>query len=156
MLFDEGHFVTSFRECADVYCSSALVNAICATSCHLLGFGDPQNIDEPTRSAILDLKDRFFQEARCLMKNAVPDKLTSIQTWALTFVVEVGLGNGQMATSHLRLACEMLIAKRGVEQTAAASEISYWGITSLYTYVDDPLKAQVLLTNTVPGLDSSF
>lgn len=140
MLFDEGHFVTSFRKCTDTYCSPALVNAICATSCHLLlGLDDSQNTDELTRGAILELKDRFFQEARCLMKNAVPDRMTSIQTWALTFLVEVGMGNGLMATSHLRLACEMLIAKRDVEQTADASEISYWGITTLYTYVDGPL-----------------
>ena len=135
MLFDEGHFMRSFKNCTDIYCSSALVNAVCATSCHLLGLDDTQDNDEQTKIAILDLKNRFLQEAQCLMKDAVPDKMTTIQTWALTFLIELGSGNGLMGSSHLRLACEMLVAKRDSEQAAEASEIASWGIMSLYTCV---------------------
>ena len=135
MLFDEGRFMRSFKDCTDIYCSAALVNAVCATSCHLLGFDDTQDTDEQTKVAILDLKNRFLQESQCLMKDAVPDKMTTIQTWALTFLIELGSGNGLMGSSHLRLACEMLVAKREAEQTAEATEIASWGVMSLYTCV---------------------
>ena len=135
MLFDEGHFMRSFKNCTDIYCSSALVNAICATSCHLLVFDDAQGNDEQTKAAVLDLKNRFLQEAQCLMRGAVPDKMTTIQTWSLTFLIELGSGNGLMGSSHLRLACEMLVAKRDAEQEAEATEIGSWGIMSLYTCV---------------------
>ena len=129
MLFDENHFITSFKNCTDNYCSPALVNAVCAASCHLLLPGS----DEQDRSAIFGLKQRFAEEARHLVKNAAPAKMTSVQTWAVMFLSEVGSGDGLIASSHLRLACEMLLAERNGKQSAESTEVASWGIFTLFT-----------------------
>ena len=133
MLFDEEHFMTSFKECADVYCSSALVNIICAMSCHLLH--DTRDDDERTKSGIQSLRTQFINESRSLMKNADYGKMTSIQTYAMMFLVELGSGNGLIASSHLRLAVESLVAKQTSEQSSEAEEVAAWGILTLHTSV---------------------
>ncbi len=131
MLFDEEHFMSSFRDCADAYCSSALVNIICAMSCHLLH--DTRDDDEQTKMGIESLKTRFVNESVSLMKNVDFEKMTSIQTYAIMFLVDLGSGHGLMASSHLRLAVESLIAKQTSEQTSEAEEVTAWGILTLHT-----------------------
>ena len=141
MLFDQEHFIASFKDCSDAYCSPALVNIICAMSCHLLH--DPQNDDEQTKSGIELLRTQFIREAQSLMKDADFQKWTSIQTYAIMFLVELGSGHGLMATSHLRFAVESLIAKQTSEQSSEAEEVSAWGILTLHTYVTN-LKGCIL------------
>lgn len=131
MMFDEEHFRSSFNDCSDVYCSSALVNIICAMSCHLLH--DTRDDDEQTKSGIESLRTQFLNESRSLMKNADPSKMTSIQTYAIMFLVELGSGHGLMASSHLRLAVENLTAKKTAEQSSEAEEVTAWGILTLHT-----------------------
>jgi len=131
MLFDEHSFLTSFSHCIDVYCSSAMVNAICAASCPLLHNAWPEN--EETQAAIASLKSRFSDEARTMMKDALPSKMTTIQTCGILFLVEVGSGRALVGGSHLRLATELLLAKKKAEQAEASEEITAWGILSLHT-----------------------
>ena len=133
MLFDEAHFITSFRECSDIDCSSALVNVICAMSCHLLH--NTWNDDKQTKGAIDSLQNRFVDETRSLMKSAEYGKMASIQTYAIMFSVELGSGHSLIASSHLRLAVEILIAKQTSEQLVEAEEITTWGILTLHTSV---------------------
>ena len=133
MLFDEGHFVKSFKQCSDVYCSSSLVNIICAMSCHLLH--STWDDDEETRNGIYNLRSKFLEETRSLMKNAEVSKMTSIQTYAIMFLVELGSGQGLIASSHLRLATESLITKQTSEQTSESEEVAAWGILTLHTCV---------------------
>ena len=54
------------------------------------------------------------------MKDANFEKMTSIQTYAIMFLVELGSGHGLIASSHLRLASE-------------AEEVTAWGILTLHT-----------------------
>ena len=110
MLFDEGPFISSFESCSDTYCSAALVNAICAMSCCLLTA--TPNSDEQTDEFVADLKSKFLKEAKTRLATADPNKMTTIQTYSVIFLFELGSGTGLMATSHLRLASETLIAKR--------------------------------------------
>ena len=132
MLFDETHFMSSLRDCVDTYCSAALVNAVCAMSCHLL----PDTCgDEESRQIIKSLRARFMDEARTLMKGVDSTKMTSMQTYAIMFLTEISGGNGLMATSHLRLATETLSAKGTAEQSSEAEEVTSWGILTLHTYV---------------------
>lgn len=131
MLFDEEHFTSSFKDCTDVYCSSALVNIICAMSCYLLH--DTRDDDEQTKSGIESLRTQFINESRSLMKHADCAKMTSIQTYAIMFLVELGSGHGLIASSHLRLAVESLTAKQTSEQSAEAEEVAAWGILTLHT-----------------------
>ena len=130
MLMDENSFLVSFHDCLDTYCSDSLVNAICALSCQLLhnGWDD----DEETKMAIDNLGFKFMEEVRALMKTADPQRITTCQTYAIMFLVELGLGKGQAATAHLRLAVEFLAARQAI---SISDEIAAWGILSLHTYV---------------------
>lgn len=139
MLFDQEQFMSSFKDCSDVYCSSALVNIICAMSCHLLH--DTEDDDEQTKLGIESLRTQFINESQSLMRQADFGKMTSIQTYAIMFLVEVGSGHGLIATSHLRLAVESLIAKKTSEQSSEAEEVAAWGILTLHTYVAGPFDA---------------
>lgn len=136
MLLDQDRFMTSFRECLDSYCSAALVNVICAMSCHLLH--DTRDDDEATQSGIESLRAEFINESKSLLKHADPEKMTSIQTYAILFLVEIGSGHGLKANAHLRLAVESLIAKQTSEQSSEAEEVAAWGILTLHTYVVSP------------------
>ena len=131
MLFDQDRFITSFKECSDAYCSSSLVNIICAMSCHLLH--DPQEDDEGTKSDIESLRTQFLNESQSLMEHADFEKMTSIQTYTVMFLVELGSGHGLVASSHLRLAVESLIAKQTLEISSEAEEVAAWGIMTLHT-----------------------
>lgn len=136
MLFDQEQFMTSFKACSDVYCSSGLVNIICAVSCHLLH--DTHDDDEQTKSGIQSLRVQFINESLSLMKNADYGKMTSIQTYAVMSLVDIGSGHGLMASSHLRLAVESLISKTTSEQSFEAEEVAVWGILTLHTYGASP------------------
>lgn len=133
MLFDEERFMSSFRNCVDTYCSSALVNAICATSCLLLHTAWDDGADEDSRNAIASLRSRFIDEARVLLSGVDRTKMTRLQTYAIMFLSELGSGNGLMATSHLRLATEALVEKSIAEQSFESEEVSSWGILTLHT-----------------------
>lgn len=131
MLFDEAHFLESFRNCVDVYCSSALVSVMCAMSCCLLH--NTWDNDEGTRGAIDSLRNQFMDETRAQLKDAKPSKLTNIQTYAILFLVELASGRALIATSHLRLATESLVARQTTEQSRESEEVAAWGILTLHT-----------------------
>jgi len=134
MLFDETHFMESFRACSDVYCSTSLVNVICAMSCHLLhGLWED---DEQTKAGIDAMRNSFLAEAQALVRTADVTKMSVIQTYAIMFLVELGAGNGLKAASHLRLAAESLIAKQTSEQTLESEEVAAWGILTLHTWAN--------------------
>ena len=134
MLFDETHFMESFHACSDTYCSSPLVNAICAMSCHFL-HGVWEN-DEDRKTGIESLGAQFMDEAKAMMTSPEYTKMTVIQTYAIMFLVELGSGHGLLASSHLRLATESLVAKKNREQSSESSEVASWGLLTLHTCVE--------------------
>ncbi len=134
MLFDERRFVASFKACSDVYCSAALVNAICAMSCHLHHTELEQN-PEHTKEEMDLLRSDFLKEVHSHLKGAAYSKLTVIQTYAIIFLVEIGTGNGQLATAHLRLATESWVFKQQAEQNWESEEVTASGVITLHTYV---------------------
>ncbi|KAL9594951.1 MAG: hypothetical protein Q9219_006731 [cf. Caloplaca sp. 3 TL-2023] len=138
VLFDEQEFMSSFRKCEDVYCSSSLVNAICAMACHVLR--SEWHRDDSMHGGIDHLQSRFMDEVEELQRDVVPPKMVAIQTWAIMFLVELGRGNGLMASAHLRNATELLIARTENEQAETSAEVASWGILTLATYVDKTRK----------------
>ena len=154
ILFDQEHFVASFKDRLDIYYSPALVNIICAMFCYLLH--DTWDNDEGTKSAIESLQTQFINESQSLMKHADFKKMTSIQTYAIIFLVELGSRHGLIASSHLRLAIESLIAKQTSEQSSKAGNITVQGILTLHTYVTSPkgriLNYQAYKSSTQSGL----
>lgn len=128
MLFDEAYFLSSLRACADTYCSAPLVNAICAMSCHLLH--DTWEDEETTLRNLTTLRAGFMNEARVLLRGSDSSKITSIQTYAIMFLIEISAGDGLMGAAHLRMATEALIDKTP-EQSPEAMELTACGIVTL-------------------------
>ena len=62
-------------------------------------------------------------------------KMTTIQTYAIMFLVELGCGHGLRATCYLRLAVENLLAKPSSEDLSDEEELATKGILALHTYV---------------------
>ncbi len=132
MLFSELDFKHSFQTNDQTYCSSALVNAICAMGCHLLendGYDAiRKDVDIPT------LREGFLKEAR---ENLPPDSyhdMTAIQTFAVMYLVDVSSGKARNATGYLRSAVENLKATDRGNQSAEARELAEWGIQTLNRY----------------------
>lgn len=146
MLIDETTFLLSFHDCLDTHCSDSLVNAICALSCQLLhnGWDD----DEETKDGIDSLGLQFMDEVRSLTKTADPYSMTTSQTYAVMFLVELGLGKGQAATSHLRLAVEILAVRQPMFDS---DEAASWGILSLHSYVVRAPRQSVELISIAHG-----
>lgn len=135
MLFDQTNFMSSFKKCEDAYCSAALVNAICAMSCHLHHRADLDQDPEYAQDEIDYLRTTFMEEVYSNLKEADYNKMTVIQSYAILFLVELGCGNGQLATSHLRLATESCYAKQQAEQNPESEGVATLGVLTLHTYV---------------------
>ncbi|KAI4185575.1 MAG: hypothetical protein LQ346_005870 [Caloplaca aetnensis] len=163
-LFDEEKFMASFRACVDVYCSHSLVNAICAAACHVLR-SEWRN-DEGAHGGIDHLQSKFMDEVEELQMDIDASKMTVVQSWAIMFLVELGLGHGLMASAHLRHATESLVAKKEHEQASSSAEVSTWGILTLTTTWSaliyqqpnasmPPLPAPVFDEGRAEGLENS-
>lgn len=135
MLFDQTNFMSSFKNCEDTYCSAALVNAICAMSCHLHHRADLNQDLEYGQDEIDYLRTTFMEEVYSNLKGAEYSKMTVIQSYAILFLVELGCGSGQLATSHLRLATESCFAKQQAEQNPESEGVATLGVLTLHTYV---------------------
>ncbi|OBT66212.1 hypothetical protein VE03_04312 [Pseudogymnoascus sp. 23342-1-I1] len=98
-LFSEGHFAESYKLKKQAHCSSALVNAMCALACHYHTQSEDSGLDSDQLGA-------HFAEA--FLTGFEPDdkSITTIQAAAVMFLVELGRGFGQRASSYLRLATE--------------------------------------------------
>ncbi|KAL8727169.1 MAG: hypothetical protein Q9166_006206 [cf. Caloplaca sp. 2 TL-2023] len=128
MLFSEVDFKESFRSNSDTYCSSALVNAVCAMACHLV---DANDIDDDVN--IDTLAAGFMNEARHEVMPQTYMLLTSVQALAIMYLADLSSGRARSATGYLRASVEFLKAAELDGQSLAAREISLWGIQSLNT-----------------------
>ena len=129
MLFSRNHFMSSYRNEANLYCSSSLVNAICAMGCLLLGEKGRFSTQEGLDPVMLRMK--FMGEARSLIKPEHYTKWTTIQTFAVMFLVELGQGQGSRASSYIRLAGDAVNSLRDDKYSTEAMRISKWGIYAL-------------------------
>lgn len=146
MLFSELDFKQNFKNNVDTYCSSPLVNAICAMACHLL---DGEHVRE--RRNIVDaatLADGFMAQAKATLTPETYHFMTSIQAFAIMYLVELSSGRARSATGYLRSAVEYLKSTNGPEQSEEAKELTFWGIHTLNTYV--PGTSHISLDNADP------
>jgi hypothetical protein len=99
-LFSEGHFVDSYKRQSGKYCSSSLVNAICAMACHLhTSEGDDFDFDQ------FGIE---FSDAVRLDIDADDKSIATIQAFAVMFLVDCARGNGLRASSYLQVASSSL------------------------------------------------
>lgn len=100
-LFSEGHFVDSYKWNADNYCSPALVNAICAMACHLHCTSEGDGID------FEQLEGEFSDAARADI-DCEDKRITTIQAFAVMFLVDCARANLLRAAAYLRVATNKL------------------------------------------------
>ena len=129
MLFSRNHFLSSFQNQANVYCSSSLVNAICAMGCLFIGekgkYSSEDGYDPDS------LRNRFMAEARSLISPKHYTKKTVVQTFAVMFLVELWQGQGARASPYVRLAGDAMNSLGDSSQCSEAMEITKWGIFAL-------------------------
>jgi hypothetical protein len=107
-LFSEGHFVDSYKRHSHRYCSSILVNALCAMACHLHTNADANDVD------FGQLGHDFTDAVR---SNIDPEdtNITTIQAFAVMFLVDCARGSALRATSYLKIATRSLSYVSSVE-----------------------------------------
>ncbi|KAL3428502.1 nitrogen assimilation transcription factor nit-4 (fungal specific transcription factor) [Phlyctema vagabunda] len=101
-LFSEGHFVDSYKRESPQYCSETLVNAICAMACHLHSHDDADEID-------FDALGACFSEAARSSIDATDMRLTSVQSFAVLFLVDCAQSQALRAASYLRVATNSIV-----------------------------------------------
>lgn len=161
MFFSERHFMASFRNHDDTYCSSALVNAICAVGCCYV-------VDKSgNQSSVRTLGDRFTQQVWAQLKTERTMTPVSVVTYAIMFLVELSNGQARTAFTHLRLAVEALRDVDMEDWSEEAFEITYSGIHSLSmqvwgmikfisSYANSPCSNWAALTYQKPPASMSF
>ncbi|MCJ1437836.1 hypothetical protein MMC27_007223 [Xylographa pallens] len=133
MLFPEVNFLESYRNGDETYCSSALVNAICGTACHLLDSPVPGVASRDIQDR-MNLRNGFMDEARNLLSPRPRLSMTSIQAFAVMFVADLSAGKARSAAGYLRCAADHIRApSESVDNADAALQLSQWGIHTLNT-----------------------
>ena len=129
MLFSRPHFMASFVNRVDIYCTSALVNAICAMACFLFDASSDESFQTDLDPE--DLKEKFMKEARTLVRGAPPEKLAVVQTYAVMFLVDLSSGRGANSASYIRLAADSIDQRIESGYSSQAAELTRWGIYAL-------------------------
>ena len=133
MLFSESDFKHDFRGKIQTNCSASLVNAVCAMGCNLLQSEDVS--DRRNRLDAATLRDGFMNEARANLTPSSYSYMTSIQTLAVMFLVELSSGRARKGIGYLRSAMDNLKNSIGPPLSDEANEITVWGLHTLLTYV---------------------
>lgn len=100
-LFSEGHFVDSYKRQSSGYCSPLLVNSICAMACHLHTMVDSEDAD------FEQLSTEFGEAVRSNI-DAGDTSITTVQAFAVMFLVDSAQANVLRAASYLKLAIDGL------------------------------------------------
>jgi len=100
-VFSEGHFTADYKRQSDTYCSTVLVNAVCAMACHLHSGSEGDEVD-------FEQLGREFGDAARLGMDADDKRITTIQAFAVMFLVGCARGDGLRAASYLKIATNSL------------------------------------------------
>ena len=129
MVMSDVDFKECFRTKNPAYCSSALVNALCAQACHLL---TNNGVDIWRRNVDAGkLREAFLKEARASLTPDHYTHITSVQAFALIFLSELSDGKARRAQGYLRTAVEHLRLVDTNQTSPQALEITKWGIYCL-------------------------
>ena len=131
MLFSETNFLDCYFSGDDTYCSTALVNAICAMACHLLV--TPRDASPQITSDHASLAAAFIAEARSQIHPSEPPRITTLQAFAVMFLVELSSGRARNAATYLRCAADNLQDLEDDGHKDEVFEATRWGIHTLNT-----------------------
>jgi hypothetical protein len=97
MLFDEQLFVYSYQQRSEAFCSSSLVNAICAMACYYHTAVDTDTTD-------FDQLGIDFSEAVRHELDTEDESLLNVQVFAIMFLVGCAQGKGLHTSKYLTVA----------------------------------------------------
>ena len=141
-LFSESRFVDSYKRQSNTYCSSALVNAICGMACHLHSVADTDEVD------FMQLGEDFSDTVR---KNIKPEdrSVTTVQAFAVMFLVDSARGNGLRGSSYLKVATSSLsrVAYQESDGFAEVWKNTIRGIQNLNVLVSKIFHSRSIHTN---------
>ena len=145
-LFSEINFLDCYLSGDDTYCSSPLVNSICAMACNLLGRS--QNEPLQTTSDHASLGEAFLREARSQIHPSDSPRITTLQSFAVMFLVELSSGKARNAATYLRCAADNLEDLANDGHKHEVYEASRWGIYTMNMWVPNiqTFALQTLLT----------
>ena len=132
MFFKELDFREDFKSDHGLHCSRPLVNAICAMACNLLKVDPGEDGWSPQDAATL--RDGFMAEARKLLVLESVSHMTSIQAFAVMFLVELSSGKARNGIGYLRSAIENMGRQSDAQYSKEAKELMFWGILTLNSY----------------------
>ncbi|CZT03624.1 related to nitrate assimilation regulatory protein nirA [Rhynchosporium graminicola] len=101
-LFSEGHFTNNYARGLKSYCSPVLVNSICALACSLHTASEGEDLNYGQLGA------EFSNAARRELDPEGKD-ITTIQAFAVMYLVDCAGGNALRATAYLRIATLALL-----------------------------------------------
>lgn len=133
LILSEVHFMASYKNRSNLYCSLSLVNAICAMGCRFYESSPHPELDPSIDAKILG--ERFLAEARSHITADICNKMTTLQTFAIMFLMELSGGKGSRAASYLRLAADHLNKRLNDQHYTESTEIASWGLYTLNVYV---------------------
>ncbi len=136
LLFSEREFRSCFVTSDTTHCSRSLVNAVCAMACFLYEnhpFGDGRPADFPRNIKISTLKKGFLDAAKKDLNATNTKQLTSIQTFAIMYLIDSSSGNARTALGYLEAALDGLSAVKELPQFNVTKELTYWGVRNLKT-----------------------
>ena len=137
MLFSEIEFKKDFRRNQTAHCSSSLVNAICAMACNLHdseSMMDKWNLEDSAAT----LREGFMTEAKKAISWDTYYCMTTIQAFAVMYLVELSAGRARTASTYLRSAIDNMVKASVSEvdqQSKESKELSLLGLQTLNTYV---------------------
>ena len=137
MLFNENDFKRDFRLRQETHCSATLVNAICAMACSLHDketMTHSWNVSNDTSA----LRDAFMGEAKNTTMRISKERMTTIQAFAVMYLVELSAGKARNASSYLRVAVDSMVkanARDPNPQSPESREVTLLGLQTLNTCV---------------------
>lgn len=132
MLFSETEFKKDFKHSQETHCSASLVNAICAMACNL----HESEVVRDRRNVIGEvaiMREGFMTEAKRKLSLNSYGHMTSIQTFAVMYLVELSSGRARNAAAYLRSAVDNMESRDGPQQSEEARELTLLGIQTLNT-----------------------
>lgn len=142
LIFSEVHFMASYRNRSNLYCSVPLVNAVCAMACRF--FDSAPEYDTKPRIDPGALGNRFMEEARSHIKPDIYYKMSTLQTFAIMFLVDLSAGKGSRASSYLRIAADKLNSRLDSQHYTESTEIASWGLYVINMYVNRRLNSKLV------------
>jgi hypothetical protein len=134
MLFSENAFLDCYHTGDATFCSTPLVNAICAMACHLLDVPAP-GVSATDIKQSMKLRDAFMHQARSTLDiSSLRLSMPSLQALIVMFLVELSAGRARSATGYLRCAADNLSTPGSADEDwTREDEITQWGIHTLNT-----------------------